>query len=124
MDMELFKNFASGYLDKTIVVTETGEINEDSKKGLTKNEIELMHKAPRILTLELAMRFLGDYLNGDEYFKLKQGQSPDHNLQRGLVQLHLADDMLSKEQDMKNFIKNYIIEKGVKQTIESEREDR
>ena len=126
MDMELFKNFTSGYLDKTLVITKAGEINEDPKKGLTKNEIELMHKAPRIFTLELAMRFLGDYLNGDEYFKLKQGQPVDHNLQRGLVQLHLADDMLTKESEMKEFIDTYIAEKEkeVKQITEPEGEDR
>ena len=33
----------------------------------------------RILTLELAMRFLTDYLDGDRYFKAAY---PEHNLVR------------------------------------------
>lgn len=110
MDMELFNAFTSGYLDETFVSTENG-VNQDPKKGLTQNEIALMYKAPRILTLELAMRFLGDYLNGDEYFRLKEGQPEDHNLQRGLVQLHLANDMLAKEAEMKRFIEEYVTER-------------
>ena len=126
MDMELFKAFTSGYLDETFVTTESGEINEDAEKGLIKGEVDLMHKAPRISALELTMRFIGDYLNGDVYFKLKPGQPKDHNLKRGLIQLHLANDMLAKEQDMKRFIDEYVAEKikKVKQMTEPEGEDR
>ena len=110
-DLRLFKSYTKGYLDATIVIDENGNINEDPKKGLIKNEIELLHKAPRILTLELAMRFLGDYINGDEYFKLKKGQPKNINLKRGLVQLYLAEDMKSKENDMKKIIDQIILSK-------------
>ena len=111
LDMELFKSYTRGYLDETLVVTEDGKINEDPEHGLTKNEIELLYKAPRILTIELAMRFITDYLNGDEYFKLKEGQPKDFNLYRGLVQLHLAEDMKQKEKQMKEFVDSYVQEK-------------
>lgn len=101
MDMELFEAYTRGYLEETLVVTESGKINNDPQKGLTKNEVVMLHKAPKILTLELAMRFITDYLNGDEYFRLKEGQPEDLNLKRGLVQLHLAEDMNDKENEMK-----------------------
>ena len=116
IDLELFEAYTIGYLEETLVINEEGKLNTDSKKGLIDNEIKLLHKAPRILTLELVMRFIGDYLNGDEYFKLKEGQPEDLNLRRGLVQLHLAEDMNTKEDKMKsmvNFIARAIIDKGL-----------
>lgn len=113
MDMELFKEYTKGYLDETLVITKDGKLNNNAKIGLTKKEVELLHKAPKILTLELAMRFLGDYINGDEYFKLKEGQPEDLNFKRALVQLHLVEDMMAKEQQMKATV-NAIVEEKVK----------
>lgn len=101
MDMNLFEAYTRGYLEEILVVTDDGKIDNNPKKGLTENEIAMLHKAPKILTLELAMRFITDYLNGDEYFKLKEGQPKDFNLKRGLVQLNLAEDINNKENDMK-----------------------
>ena len=57
------------------------------------------------------MRFLGDYINGDEYFKLKEGQPENLNLKRGLVQLYLAEDMKTKEDEMKQIIDEIILNK-------------
>lgn len=108
MDMELFEAYTRGYLEETLVVTESGKVNNNSKMGLTKNEVAMLHKAPKILTLELAMRFIGDYLNGDEYFKLKEDQPEDFNLKRGLVQLHLADDMNAKEDKMQSMVNSIV----------------
>lgn len=121
MDLELFEAYTRGYLDETLVVSADGKINTDSKAGLTKNEIALLHKAPKILTLELAMRFLGDYLNGDEYFKLKEGQPEDMNLTRGLVQLHLAEDMISKEKKMKAIVESIVKERTIRSTEDLEK---
>jgi len=118
MDMELFEAYTRGYLDETLVVTKDGKVNTDPKVGLTQNEISLLHKAPKILTLELAMRFLGDYLNGDEYFRLKEGQPADLNFKRGLVQLHLAEDMIEKEDKMKEIVDSIVQERMPKEKIE------
>lgn len=118
MDMELFEAYTRGYLDETLVIGKNGQINTDPKAGLTQNEIALLHKAPKILTLELAMRFLGDYLNGDEYFRLKPGQPSDLNFRRGLVQLHLAEDMISKESQMKAIVDSIVEERIPKEKIE------
>jgi len=110
MDIELFEAYTKGYLDETLVIKK-GQINTNPKEGVTQSEISMLHKAPKILTLELAMRFLGDYLNGDEYFKLKEGQEPDLNLKRGLVQLHLAEDMIEKESQMKDIVDSIVNER-------------
>lgn len=110
LDMGLFKAYTKGYLSKTLIMN--GEkINNDPQKGLTQAEIQLLHKAPKILTLELAMRFLEDYLNGDEYFKVKPNQATDINLRRGLTQTYLAQDMAQKEAEMKKIIDTIIAEK-------------
>lgn len=108
MDINLFKAYTEGYLSQTLAQDGTGALNQDPKKGITQSEIQLLHKAPKILTLELAMRFLEDYLNGDEYFKIKPNQPQDINLRRGLVQLYLALDMDKKEEEMKKIINKSI----------------
>lgn len=110
LDMGLFKAYTKGYLSKTLIMN-GGEINNDPAKGLIQTEIELLHKAPKILTLELAMRFLEDYLNGDEYFKVKPNQAIDINLRRGLTQTYLAQDMAQKDAEMKKIIDTIIAEK-------------
>jgi Ser/Thr protein kinase RdoA (MazF antagonist) len=49
-------------------------------------EVELFPLAGRVITLELAVRFLTDYLAGDHYFR---AQRPGQNLDRCRRQLHL-----------------------------------
>ena len=111
LDMDLFRAYTKGYLSQTLLVDEKGNINNDPQKGLTQEEIHLLHKAPKILTLELSMRFLEDYLNGDEYFKLKPNQPQDINLRRGLTQMYLAQDMASKETEMRKIVEAIVAEK-------------
>jgi hypothetical protein len=41
------------------------------------------------ITLELGLRFLTDYLRGDNYFRLAPGDPPDLNKRRAAVQLAL-----------------------------------
>ena len=118
IDLGSFEAFTRGYLEQTLVVKENGKINNDPKIGLTKDEVAVLHKAPMILTVELAMRFLGDYLNGNEYFKPKEGQPEDINLRRGLTQLNLAEDMIKKEKEMQvivNSIVKEIVQKAPKE---------
>lgn len=121
LDIDLFRAYSQGYLSQTLAVDGNGQLNQDPKKGLTENEIQLLHKAPKILTLELAMRFLGDYLNGDEYFKLKPNQPADINLRRGLTQMYLAQDMSAKEAEMKSIIDAIVEEKTKTEKSEDER---
>lgn len=57
---------------------------------LTKEELTLLPVAPKVITLELATRFLTDHLLGDTYFKTKY---PGHNLVRARNQLALLKSM-------------------------------
>ncbi len=61
--------------------------------AITEAEIALLPESVLILTYELALRFMTDYLDGDKYFKVL---SPDHNLIRTKAQLHLARDIEKK----------------------------
>ena len=54
---------------------------------LTVQETELMPIAGAVITFELAVRFLSDYLDGDRYFKTLR---PGHNLDRARTQIALA----------------------------------
>ena len=54
---------------------------------LTEQEIDLMPIAGAVITFELAVRFLSDYLDGDRYFKTAR---PGHNLDRARTQIALA----------------------------------
>lgn len=65
--------------------------------ALTDNEINLLAFSSKLMTLECGMRFLGDYINGDTYFKTDY---PDHNLVRARTQLKLVAEMEEKMQDM------------------------
>ncbi len=90
LDIEKFTAFAQGF------VAETG-------KSLTKTEIDTMALGVITITIELAVRFLDDYITGDKYFKtLYEG----HNLVRARSQLKLADDMISKYDKMQEIINN------------------
>lgn len=57
---------------------------------LTPEELELLPASPKVITLELAMRFLTDHLLGDTYFRTKY---PGHNLVRARNQLALLKSM-------------------------------
>lgn len=52
-------------------------------------EIALMADAVEIITLELGLRFLTDYLRGDNYFGLGENDPADLNKTRAIVQLTL-----------------------------------
>lgn len=49
------------------------------------------------IPLELSIRFLSDYLNGSQYFKIDY---PEQNLVRALAQLCLFEDILEKEESI------------------------
>ncbi len=89
VNLEYFKAFAEGFL---------GECGE------TLNQCEKDHLAfsAWLLTLELVMRFLTDYLNGDVYFKTHYSE---HNLVRARNQMKLALSMEEHMNEMEEIIK-------------------
>ena len=87
-EIDLFEKFAKGYL-------------EMCGKSLTETEIEMLPYASIMLTLECGMRFLGDYLNGDIYFKIHR---EGHNLDRARTQFKLVSDMEKNVDNMRAVI--------------------
>ena len=50
------------------------------------------------MTLECGMRFLGDYLNGDTYFRINY---PEHNLVRAARSSSIVENMEKQMDEMK-----------------------
>ncbi len=77
LDVALFTQLARGYVNA-------------ARDFLTPAEFELLAFAGKLITYEQALRFLGDYLNGDTYYKI---QRSGHNLDRARTQIKLITDM-------------------------------
>ncbi|MGL4774622.1 MAG: phosphotransferase enzyme family protein, partial [Clostridium sp.] len=90
-DINLFEQFTKGFLES---------VGDD----LTPKEIELLPFSCKLITLELAMRFLMDHINGDTYFKVHR---ENHNLDRARNQLKLVSDMEEKMDEMSEIIRKY-----------------
>lgn len=72
------------------------------KNYLNNIEVENMFNSIKVITLELSIRFLTDYLDGDLYFLTAyQGQ----NLNRALCQYHIYLKLLEEEKQIKSLIK-------------------
>lgn len=92
LDLELFEAYTKGYLS-------------EMAPYITYEELSLMGESIRIITLELAIRFLNDYINGDTYFKTSYEK---HNLDRARNQIALVKDIETKLDYINNFIsENY-----------------
>lgn len=71
-------------------------------KSLTPLEIETLPWGAKMMTLENAVRFMADHLNGDVYFHIAR---EGHNLDRCRAQLTLVQDMERKWEDMHRIIR-------------------
>lgn len=67
------------------------------------NEIETANLAHsgKLMTLEVGIRFLTDFLEGDVYFKTKR---PNHNLDRCRTQLKLVERIEAQQNEMDAFV--------------------
>ena len=63
------------------------------------------------MTLECGMRFLGDYINGDTYFKTAY---PEHNLVRARTQIKLVSEMEEKMDEMNRIVDEACKKFGIK----------
>ncbi len=86
--LDLTKAYLKGFLEETI-------------SFLTDEEIKYMSLSIKILTYELVLRFLTDYINGDTYFKIKY---ETHNKDRFFNQYYLLLDMENKTKEIDDFI--------------------
>lgn len=84
MRLNIFKALLGGYLSKT-------------RSVLNDLEIETLPLGGQLMTFEVGIRFLTDYLNGDIYFKTHY---EDHNLVRCRTQFKLVKSMQEQEEEM------------------------
>lgn len=91
INLEVFRAFAEGFLSMTA-------------KTMIPAEVDTLALSSFALTIEVATRFLADYLDGDLYFNIN---APDHNLVRTRCQTALAKDMLQKMNQMDQIIQEY-----------------
>lgn len=87
LDLRMFEIYTQGYLKAC--------------SSLTPLEVKMLPMGAKIITLELAVRFLTDYLEGDHYFKTAYS---NHNLVRARAQLKLVADMEEKWPQMQNIV--------------------
>ncbi|TRX66033.1 phosphotransferase enzyme family protein [Carboxylicivirga sp. M1479] len=91
MNIELFEGFIKGFLEET-------------KEVLTPAEINTLAFGAKLLTYEQAVRFLDDYIDGDNYYKVN---APDHNLVRTRAQIKLLKSMEEQFDQMEAIVKKY-----------------
>ena len=80
---DMFEAFANGFA-------------EGIGSGISNDELDAFPDAAKIITFETGMRFLTDYIDGDNYFRIAY---PEHNLDRARNQFKLVSDMESKENE-------------------------
>lgn len=88
VNMDVFRAFAEGFLEKTV-------------DTLTQTELDTLALSAFVLTVELAVRFLDDYIQGSPYFKINY---PEHNLVRTKCQIALAKDMAKHMSAMEQIV--------------------
>jgi len=84
LDPELAASVVRGYLG-------------EARGFLVKAELDLLTVSVRVITYELGVRFLTDFLRGDVYFRIRY---PGHNLHRARVQFKLLRDIQPAEERM------------------------
>jgi Ser/Thr protein kinase RdoA (MazF antagonist) len=92
VDLNKYEAFTKGFI---------GELKDD----LTDFEKQTINLGVFTMTVELAVRFLTDYIMGDVYFKTKY---PGHNLDRARNQIALAKDILQKYDQLQEILSKYI----------------
>ncbi len=97
LDLDYFKAYVDGYLDAV-------------GSSLTEDELILLPFAAKLLTFECGMRFLGDFINGDVYFKIDY---PEHNLVRSRTQFKLVEDIEKKYNEMEKIVSDLRKEKNI-----------
>jgi hypothetical protein len=82
--LEVFEQLVAGFLAGTA-------------GALQRAEVEHLAFAGRLITFEIGLRFLTDFLEGDVYFRTKR---PRHNLDRARCQFALVRSMEAKQAEM------------------------
>lgn len=91
-DLGLFEAYTEGFLSA-------------AGDALTDLELKTLPDGAILMTFEVGIRFLADYLNGDVYFRTAY---PEHNLVRARNQLKLAAEMEKQRSGMDKIIRKYL----------------
>lgn len=89
--LSVFEAYTLGYLSSA------GEILTDQEKSW-------LAFSPWLITIEIGMRFLTDYLQNNHYFRIHY---PKQNLNRCRAQFKLVTDMENKFSKMEDIVKQY-----------------
>jgi Ser/Thr protein kinase RdoA (MazF antagonist) len=87
MQMPMFKKLAEGYL-------------ATAGQFLTRAEKSFIAFSGKLITFEIGIRFLTDYLAGDTYFRIHRS---DHNLDRCRTQFKLVESIERQERAMQKY---------------------
>ena len=90
-DIELYEAYTRGFI-------------QGAQGGLTPAALEYLPWGARLMTLECGIRFLTDYLDGDNYFRIHY---PEQNLDRCRTQFKLVRDMEEQFDAMAAVIRKY-----------------
>ena len=88
MQMPMFKKLAEGYLST-------------AGKFLTRSEKSYIAFSGKLITFEIGIRFLTDFLSGDTYFRIHR---PGHNLDRCRTQFKLVQSIERQEEAMQGYV--------------------
>lgn len=89
MRADIFEALAKGYLSEA--------------QFLQQGEREELVFSARLITLEIGIRFLTDYLQGDTYFKIKH---ENHNLDRCRGQFKMVECMEERAEQMESIVRD------------------
>lgn len=90
-DIGLYEVYTRGFL-------------EGARGSLTAEELRYLPWGARLMTLECGIRFLTDYLEGDQYFRIRY---PEQNLDRTRTQFKLVRDMEEQFDAMAAVVSKY-----------------
>lgn len=90
--MDMFESLVHGYL-------------EAARDFLVPREKRLLAFCGRLITFEIGIRFLTDYLEGDVYFKTHR---PGHNLDRARTQFEMVRQMELSADEMETVVQRYL----------------
>ena len=93
MQFAMFEALVRGYLSAT-------------RGFLTKAERDLLAFSGKLITLELGIRFLTDYLAGDTYFKVHR---EGHNLDRCRTQFKLVESIEQQDERMNRLVESIAV---------------
>lgn len=91
VNMDIFEAYTKGYLAQ-------------AKQFLTKEELENVAFSAKYITFEQVLRFLMDYIDGDNYYKINY---PEHNLVRTHAQMKLMTSIEENYTTMQTIVNKY-----------------